>query len=416
MARYVHGHPKQRTAPQVGRRGFLAGSVLGLGALAGSPLLAACGGGTESASPTAIPLARPDDPVTLPTFDDNPAIADGLAPETGGVLKLLNYENYMAPGVIKGIEKKYGVQIEVTPINNYDELLAKLRQPGADFDVIFPGPSVMSKLAFAKLVQPFNPTYLTNMGNLWDSFQSPFYDVGAQYSVPYTIYTTGIGYRADRVDSIPANGWDLIWDEQFSGKVHILDDARESLSMSMLRNGITDDLNTEDPELINAAAAKLKELIPTQNVKVDVNAYVEIPEGTATIHHTWSGDMVGAQWYLPKGVDVDVLGYWAAESPPIGNDCMCVGKGSTKPVIAHLAINDLLDNEISLKNFAWNGYQPPITALSVDSLVADGYVPANLSTSIVKPEDFDGGLTELELSPQGEATWQTAWAGFKSGA
>ena len=27
-------------------------------------------------------------------------------------------------------------------------------------------------------------------------------------------------------------------------------------------------------------------------------------------------------------------------------------------------INDLLDNEIGLRNFGWNGYQPPLTKLS----------------------------------------------------
>ena len=33
-------------------------------------------------------------------------------------------------------------------------------------------------------------------------------------------------------------------------------------------------------------------------------------------------------------------------------------------MLAHLMINDLLDNEIGLRNFGWNGYQPPLTKLS----------------------------------------------------
>ena len=120
--------------------------------------------------------------------------------------------------------------------------------------------------------------------------------------------------------------------------------------------------------------------------------------------------MVGARWYLPKE-SVKVLGYWKSDNPPIGNDCMAVGVGATKPVLAHAVINDLLDNEIALKNFSWNGYQPPITALDTNKLVSEGYVPENLTTSIVLPEDFDNGLEELELTPQGEILWQTAWAG-----
>jgi spermidine/putrescine transport system substrate-binding protein len=423
MTRFIDRHPKERpsAASQVNRRSFLGGSLAAaVGVTAGSSLLAACGGdsggGGGAAPASGIPLARRDNPVTLPLFDDNPPVADGLQPETGGVLKILNYADYMAPGVIKLIEKKYDVKIEITPITNYDELVAKLRQPGADFDLVFPGPSRLSKLAYAKLLQPFNQTYLPNMANLWDNYQSPFYDVGSLYSVPYTVYTSGVGYRADRVDAIPDNGWDLVYDTQYAGKVYILDDNRESIGMALLRNGITDDLNTEDPEQVNAGADSLKTLIDSVNVKVGIQAYTAIPEGTATIYHTWSGDMVGARWYLPKGQSVKVLGYWKSDNPPIGNDCMSVGAGASKPVLAHAVINDILDNEISLKNFGWNGYQPPITALDTNKLVSEGYVPENLTTTIVLPEDFDNGLEELELTPQGEVLWQTAWAGFRSGA
>ena len=57
------------------------------------------------------PLARPDEPVTLPIKDSNPPIEDGLEPETGGAFKILNYDDYMAPGVMKDFGEKYGVEV-----------------------------------------------------------------------------------------------------------------------------------------------------------------------------------------------------------------------------------------------------------------------------------------------------------------
>ncbi len=33
-------------------------------------------------------------------------------------------------------------------------------------------------------------------------------------------------------------------------------------------------------------------------------------------------------------------------------------------MLAHMFINDLLDNEIALQNFGFNGYQPPLNKLS----------------------------------------------------
>src|SRR5690349_23608928 len=81
--------------PGLSRRSFLRQSA-GAGLLAGGlgPLLAACSGGggtTGTAGTTAIPLPRPNNPVTWPIFKDNQPIKAGLQPEQGATLKLYNW-------------------------------------------------------------------------------------------------------------------------------------------------------------------------------------------------------------------------------------------------------------------------------------------------------------------------------------
>jgi len=151
----------------------------------------------------------------------------------------------------------------------------------------------------------------------------------------------------------------------------------------------------------------------------DADAYSEVPEGTATIHQCWSGDPIAGQYYLPKGETPEVLGYWRPESPAdyvIGSDNIAIPKSASKPVLAHLMINDLLDNKIGLRNFGWNGYQPPLTKLSAEYLTDHGYIPKNLMNSVVHPSDFDTGHTFYEVSPTTEALWTTSWSEFKAGA
>ena len=98
--------------PQLARRDVLRGGLwlsVGLGA---APLLAACGGDDSQQAQNGAapyPLARPDSPVTLPIKDSNPPIDDGLDPETGGAFKILNYDQYMAPGVMKDFGEQHGV-------------------------------------------------------------------------------------------------------------------------------------------------------------------------------------------------------------------------------------------------------------------------------------------------------------------
>jgi spermidine/putrescine transport system substrate-binding protein len=393
--------------------------TVGLGA---APLLSACGDkGSASieGGKAPYPLARPSHPVTLSIKDSNPPIDDGLEPESGGDFKILNYSDYMAPGVMKAFGKKHNVNVQVTPYNNYDEMLAKIRAPGESFDLVFPGPSVLSKMVYAELLQPLNHSYIPNLANLWQEYQDPWYDRQARYTVPYTIYGTGVLYRTDRVSEVPANGYDLMWDKQYAGKVYILDDLGEAIGMSLLRNGITTDINTGNAEYVSKATDSLIELIDLVDVKVNINAYSEIPEGTATVHQGWSGDAIAGQYYLPKGVTPEVYAYWRPDEPTervIGSDVIAIPKSAQKPVLAHLMINDLLDEKIGLQNFGWNGYQPPITKFDADFLVKEGYIPKNIMNAVIVPEDFDSGLTFYEVSPATEALWRNNWSRFKAGA
>ena len=410
-------HPREPRG--IHRREFLTRSALGaLGLTLAPSLLAACGGSSSSSS-TALQLARPDNPVTLPIFDDNPMIASGLQPEKG-TLKIYNWVDYVWKKKLNEFGKKYGVDVELTTFATMDEAIAKLASGATDFDVFYPTPDRLSRLAAGKVLQPLNKDYIPNLSNMWAAFQDPFYDVGAQYTVPYTVYTTGIGYRSDKIKGTPDdldNPYDFYWDTSAKGKVWLLDDSREAISAMLLRDGVTD-LNTEDPDLIKAAQAHLIDLTRKVNVKVSTSDYENLPEGKAWIHQAWSGSMVSAPYYLPKGVSSDVLGYWYPKDGhgPIGVDQMAVLKSAKNPVLAHLFLDFMLDEKNSYDNFVqFVGYQPPLNAINPDSLVSDEVVPANLASAVVRESDFDNGYQELELSPDGQVLWQNAWAKFQAG-
>jgi spermidine/putrescine transport system substrate-binding protein len=406
-------HPRERRSYD--RRQFLRYCLAAsAGTVAGPVLLSACGGSSSSGSGTEVPLARPDNPVTLPRFTDIPAIKNGLKPEPGP-LQVFNYADYLAPGVVKSFGEQYGTSVEVTTFNSMDEAVSKLRTGQTTFDVFFPTPDVVAKIVLGKLLQPLNHSYLPNLSNALAELQNPFYDRGSRYTVPYNIYSTGIGYRADEVSKLPPNGWDIIWDPQYAGGIHVLDDGREAIGMSLLRNGVTD-VNTEDPDAIHAAGDQLDKLVSSVHVKVDINGYTEVPENRATIHQCWSGDMISAQYYLPKGESVDVLGYWRPDrGAVVGNDTIAVTAGAKNPVLAHHFLNYLLDNDNALRNFGWVGYQPALAKFTPSFLSAQGYVPKNLQSAVVTLADYHNGHQLLQLSPTGRALWDNVWASFKAG-
>lgn len=438
-------HPRERrTRPgRLTRRELLR---QGLGAAAAVPsvaaILAACGrasdptitsapssvGGTTSGSgpspspsPTPFPLARPDNPVTWPLYDDNPPIESNLEPETNATLKIYNWEDYLWPRLANDFGKEFGCTVEISTFGGVDEALAKIRTEQVDYDVYFPDPSLIGKLILSKLIRPLNLDYIPNLSNVWPNLQSPFYDVGSQYTVPYVIYTTGVAWRNDKVpDDIPsmANPYEIMWDSRYKGKIHIFDDYRESIGMALLKNGITD-VNTEDPAQIEIAKTDLIRTIDEVNVKLDIQDWTDLPEGVSWIHQAWSGDMVSAQYYLPKNVPVEALSYWSPVDGrgAVGQDNVTILKGGKNPVLAHMFINWLLDSTHAFDNFYnFTGYQPPMQDIDTDRLVSEGVVPETLATTVVHPDSFDKGYWYLELSPTGDALWHSAYQEFAAGA
>ena len=417
------GHPRDRRRP-LSRREFLRrAGMAGMATPGLAALLAACSSKTpsQSGSPSAaLQLARPDAPVTLPT-QDNPAIADGLQPEAGP-LKILGYNDYIRKFVLNKFSDQYGTSVDWTIFDTPEQMVQMMQSSGSNWDLIV---SVtlenVGKLAFGNLIQPLNKSYVPNFANVWNVFQSPFYDVGAQFTAPYTVYTTGIAWQNDVVsEDIPAmdNPYDILWDPKYTGQVHLLNGSRDTLAAALLRMGA--DVNTSDPNVLDQAKQMLLDGVAAMNWKFDHVDYSEL--GTFEIHQAWSGQVAYYQYYLPKGLPITAFSYvWppkAVGKKPgiITNDVFAIPKGASSPVLAHTMIDFLLEPSNSAVNYAYEGYQPPLTSITPESILADELVPKNLANILITEEDFPLGVQELELAPAVNQLYQQIYQDVTGGA
>jgi len=346
------------------------------------------------------------------------------SPETGGDFIVYVYADYIDKGLVTAFCKAHGVNMQLTTYDSQDEAITKQATHAVRPDVVNITPDRLAQAVAGKLIKPINHDYIPNLkGNVWDSLQSPFYDVGSRFTVPYTIYKTGIGWRTDKVKEDIAkldNPWSIFWNAKaYNGYVGVLDDARESLVMAMLYRQFYD-INTEDPGEIDKALADLKALIPICNPKINITEYQTLATGQSWLHQSWSGDLLGAYVnYLPSGDDGSKLRFWAAEKGkgPIQNDCWAVSATTTKPVLAHLFLNYILDQDVAYNNFIkFTGYQPPQKSITPDALIAKKVVPETLRNAVMGPEDAGAGsMQECTLTSKGQKLWQSAYAKFNSG-
>jgi spermidine/putrescine transport system substrate-binding protein len=444
-------HPRDPAYRSVSRRDFLRRSLAaGVALPTSAAILAACGDdGGENPPPegedTVPRFGTLDNPVTLQTYEDNPPIDSNLEPEAGPLV-IYNWEQYMWKRVLKDFGKKYGVEVKYETFYNMEQAIQKFQTGEVDVDVFFPTIDYIPKLVASKLIQPLNQDYIPNIKNLWPAMQNPYYDQGSQYTVPYTIYHTGMAWRTDivpmEVEDVQAmsNPYEIYWNADYAGKVGIYDVYREALSLGMYRD-LADQTNLDetDAAVINTAKDRLIELNDLVGVKTTIDgAYSGVPEGKFGLHQSWSGDIQAGPWYTndPKKEAGLLRYYWPARDGfggTIDNDTYAIPTNAKNPVLAHLFLEFMMDEFNAIKNWTWVGYQVPFTAVDPDTIFEESYpglegwfvwdyeAPAgshwnNLKPTIVTEEDFDIGKRATGLPIEVDSIWQDAYAEFKAGA
>jgi spermidine/putrescine transport system substrate-binding protein len=343
---------------------------------------------------------------------------------------------------VRDFGKEYGVEVKVENFYNMEEAISKIQTGQITFDVFFPTGDVLPKMVAAKLAQPLNHDYLPNLENIWPTLRDPFYDKGSRYSVPYAVYHTGIGWRYDllplEVEDVQAmaNPYSVFWEAGVPGKTGVYDVSRDALALAMYHlEADAADPNTADPAKIDAAKQAMIELDELVDLRVTIDGtYIGLSEAKYALHQAWSGDIISTPWYTPNPAEENGLirYYWPARDGFGGvydNDMLSIPKGAANPVLAHHFINYMLDNDHSMKNFSWTGYQAPLVALDAEDFIANGWPSLpdvtfsvdyeghwdNLLNAIVTDEDVQIGDRFVGLPLDQETLWVEAFDDFKSG-
>jgi spermidine/putrescine transport system substrate-binding protein len=404
------------------RRSFLRAAALGAASMPLWAMLAACARGT----PTSSAPTR-SDPATLPIHEDQ-LLPDGATIERGATLRVYQWREYLADEVIERFVRRHAahdVDVRVESFADMDEALARLRGPDGDFDVFFPTIDVLPRLVEARMLRPLDHHLLPNLANLWPEFRpdpGPFYDRGARYSVPYTVYSSGIAWRTDLVDAEDASSpLDLPWNPRYRGRTGFLDQYREALGLALLREGVSDP-NTTDADVVRRAGSALREAIALGARLTQAGAYEDLPEGRVVAHQAWSGDVLTALSY--GGRDPVATGRTLSYSWPmdgtgwVGCDLTAICARGRSPVLAHAFIDHLLDEAVAFRNFLWNGYQPPLEAITRVRALASypGLSEVAHHCTIVTPDEFASSQMLLALDPRTDATWLDVWQGVLAAA
>src|SRR5262245_48090200 len=130
---HVTRNRRDRRSGRISRRRALRILGSGLAGTVAAPWVIRHALADQLVGPGGIALARPNQPVTLPRFED--PIKSGLEPEKGGTFTIFNYSDYIDKKLVEEFGKKYNVKTQITTFDSMDQAINKLSKKAVRADV-----------------------------------------------------------------------------------------------------------------------------------------------------------------------------------------------------------------------------------------------------------------------------------------
>ncbi len=331
---------------------------------------------------------------------------------TGGKteLNVYNWGQYISDGtdgylnVIDEFEKVYpDIHVNYLTFDSNESMYTKLQTNSSSFDLLIPSDYMIEKLIREDRLEPLDFSNIPNYGLIDEAFRNMAHDPDNIYSVPYTWGMVGIIYNGLYVNEEDVGSWDLLWNNNYAGKILMFDNCRDAFAIAEHLLGYS--LNTEEPAELEAAAKKLVEQKSLVQAYVMDQIFDKMERGEAWIAPYYAGD------YLLMLEENPDLEYCAPEEGyNIFVDSCCIPKGAEHKLAAELFINFLCEPQISGQNLEYLSYSSPISASR------DFMDPEFAENEIVSPseETLSKGESFYALSDAGNQLMNELWLNVKT--
>jgi spermidine/putrescine transport system substrate-binding protein len=277
-------------------------------------------------------------------------------------LHLYNWNNYIAPETVKRFEDFCKCEVVQTYYSDNEELLAKLAAGAKGYDVLVPTGNAVQALIRGGQLKPLDKTALPNLKNVDPAYLNTPFDPGNQYSVPYAMSTTIIGYNDAKIRELglPTDTWAVIFDpkylEKVKGRVTVLDSANELFAAALKYLGYS--ANDVDAKHWDEAAAVIRKAKPYW-AAFNASSYIkELTVGNIWLVHGYSNDIFQAnQDARAAGRPFHILQGVPKEGAVLAVDNMVIHRSAPRPDLALRFINFMLDgrNSAELTNLIGSG-------------------------------------------------------------
>lgn len=328
-----------------------------------------------------------------------------FAEDRSNVLKVYNWSDYIAEGVLDDFKSWYkeqtGENIDVIymTFDVNEAMLSKIEKGHEDYDVVCPSDYIIERMLDKGLLLPLDFKSLGSTPNYIEANRSPFIEQmfrsinpsidANQYSVAYMWGTTGILYNPKFVTREEASTWDVIRNPKFAGKILIKDAPRDVyapvliyLKQNELKNGkvtLQDLMRDSSDESLQMVQDYLMQCKPgVYGWEADLGKE-QMTKNRAYVSLNWSGDAV---WAIEEAAAVNVeLDYVVPEEgSTVWFDGWVIPKYAKNIKAATYFINFMCRPDIAIRNMEETGYVASNGSREVlESQIDESLEPIDLS-------------------------------------
>ena len=259
--------------------------------------------------------------------------------------------------------KTYGRRVHV----NYDtfasneDMYAKLSAGAVSYDVVIPSDYMIARMAAEGMLLELNFDNIPNYENIDGNFKGLYYDEQNKYSVPYAYGIVGVIWDANQVDAADAEGWDLLWNGKYTGRIHQFNNPRDAFGTAMYKLGI--DVNTTDRAEWERARDELMAQRGLLYGQLMDEIFNLMESGEVAVGVYYAGDYFTMRDNQAESVD---LQFYYPDQTNYYIDAMCIPSCCENKELAEIFINFMLSRDAAVANAEYTYYASPNALVYTD--------------------------------------------------
>jgi len=328
-------------------------------------------------------------------------------PYRGTTLNVYNWGEYISDGgegsldVNKKFEDLTGIKVNYTNFDSNEDMYAKLKSGGANYDLVFPSDYMIERLINEGLLEKLDYSQIPNFKYIDPKYKGLYYDPMDEYTVAYNVGYVALIYNKKLVEGTP-DSWSVLWDKKYEGQVLMFNNPRDSFAIA--QSVLGQDYNDMDPSKWAAAYDKLLEQKPLVRAYVMDEVYNIMESGAAAMAPYYVGD-----YFTMAENNDDLAVAFPKEGANIFVDAMCIPTTAKNKGAAELYINFMEEPEVALANAEYIAYATP----NMEVLKMDDYTYKG--NEILYPDEslFENYQYFHNLPPETQTLMSNFWSDLK---